>query len=122
MYGPKSTQRGYSMRAQLLGFPTALGLLRLVSEHRPAALRRIGLVPALERVLETTDLGDLEVERPEAGDGPHQLLRKVITSAHRQADAFIDAHNPDALPITLGGDHTTSLGTVLAPSQLGAPF
>src|SRR5262245_12092196 len=110
------------MRAQLLGFPTAMGLLRLVSEPGPAALRRIGLVPALERVLETTDLGDLEVERPEAGDGAERLLRKVIAAARRQADAFADAHDPDSLPITVGGDHTTSLGTVLALSQLGLSF
>jgi arginase len=46
----------------------------------------------------------------------------VIASAHRQSDAFVDAHDPDALTITLGGDHTTSLGTVMAMSQLGVPF
>jgi hypothetical protein len=52
------------MRAQLLGFPTALGLPRPVSEDGPAAARRVGLVQALERILEVTDLGDMAVERP----------------------------------------------------------
>jgi arginase len=110
------------MRAQLLGFPTALGLPRLVSEEGPAAVRRVGLVQALERVLEVTDLGDLAVARPETGDGVGRLLHQVIAAARRQARAFIQAYAVDALPITLGGDHTTSLGTALALRQLGRSF
>jgi arginase len=80
------------------------------------------LLPALECVLETTDLGDLEVERPGTGDVGDRLLRKVIATARRQADAFTGAHDPDALPITVGGDHTTSLGTALALNRLGERF
>jgi arginase len=110
------------MHAQLLGFPTDLGLPRPVSEHGPAALRRIGLVPALERILETTDLGDLEVERPEAGDGSDRLLRKVIAAARWQAGAIVRANADESLPITVGGDHTTSLGTALALTRLGLSF
>src|SRR5262245_30469768 len=110
------------MHAQLLGFPTALGLPRIVSEEGPAALRRLGLVEALEQVMEVTDLGDLTVERPDAGDGVGRLLRRVIATARRQARAFTRAYTADALPITVGGDHTTSLGTALALTQLGLPF
>jgi hypothetical protein len=61
------------MRAQLLGFPTALGLPRFVSEAGPAAVRRVGLVEELERVLHVTDLGDLAVAKPDAG--PPVVLR-----------------------------------------------
>jgi arginase len=110
------------MHAQLLGFPTALGLPRFVSEAGPAALRRLGLVQALERVLAVTDLGDLAVETPAAGDGIDRLLHRVMAAARRQARAFTRAYTGDALPITLGGDHTTSLGTALALTQLGLPF
>jgi arginase len=110
------------MRAQLLGFPTALGLPRLVSEDGPAALRRVGLVRALAHVLDVTDLGDLAVERPQPGDGVDRLLGRVMAAAGRQAEAFTDAYDDGALPITLGGDHTTSLGTVLALTQLGLSF
>ena len=110
------------MRAQLLGFPTALGLPRLVSEDGPAAVRRVGLVQALEHVLEVTDLGDLTVERPQPGDGVDRRLRRVLAAARRQAEAFRNAYAADALPITVGGDHTTSLGTALALSQLGLSF
>jgi arginase len=110
------------MHAQLLGFPTALGMPRPVTEAGPAALRRLGLVQALEHVLEVTDLGDLAVERPEVGDGVDRLLRRVITAARRQARVFAQAYAADSLPITVGGDHTTSVGTALALTQLGVSF
>src|SRR5262249_17336490 len=114
--------RGGIMRAQLFGFPTALGLPRHVSEAGPAALRRLGLVQALEHILEVADLGDMEVERPEAGDGGERLLPRVIAAARRQARAFTKVYAADSLPITVGGDHTTSLGTALALNQLGVSF
>jgi len=110
------------MRAQLLGFPTALGLPRLVSEHGPAAVRRVGLVEALAHVLDVTDLGDLAVERPQPGDGVDRLLGRVMAAAGRQAEAFTDAYDDGALTITVGGDHTTSLGTALALTRLGLSF
>src|SRR5262249_59526135 len=111
-----------TMYARLSGLPTPLGLPHFVSEDAPAAVRRVGLVEALEQILEVTDLGDLAVERPEAGDGVGRLLNRVVTAARRQASAFAQAYAADSLPITLGGDHTTSLGTALALTQLGLSF
>jgi arginase len=110
------------MHAQLLGVPTALGLPRFVIEDGPAALRRVGLVQALQHVLEVNDLGDLVVDSPGVRDGIHQLLDRVISVAVRQARIFNRSYASDALPITLGGDHTTSLGTALALCKLGLPF
>src|SRR5262245_57231595 len=110
------------MHAQILGFPTTLGMPRLVSEAGPAALRRLGLVQALQGILEATDLGDIAVDTPEAGDGVDRLLHRVIAAAHRQASAFTNSYSADSLPITLGGDHTTSLGTALGLCQLGLSF
>jgi len=63
-----------AMYAQLLGFPTELGLPRFVSEEGPTALRRLGLTQALEDVLEVTDLGDLPVERPE----PERVAAEMV--------------------------------------------
>src|SRR5262245_36236971 len=45
-----------------------------------------------------------------------------MAAARRQAEAFTDAYDDDTLTITLGGDHTSSLGTALALSQIGQPF
>jgi arginase len=110
------------MHAQLLGFPTALGLPRLVAEDGPTALRRLGLTQALQDVLQVTDLGDLPVERPQPGDGADRLLRRVMAAACRQARVFSAAYAAESLPITVGGDHTTSLGTALALKRLGLSF
>jgi arginase len=110
------------MHAQLLGFPTALGMPRRVGEAAPAALRRLGLVGALEQVLKVTDLGDVPVEAPARGGRGDALLNQVMAAARRQARAFRAAFAADSLPITLGGDHTTSLGTVIALAELGQSF
>ena len=110
------------MRAQLLGVPTALGIPRVASQEGPAALRRLGLVSALQDILEVTDLGDMPVLRRNVGDRVGRLLHKVVVQAHRQASAFADAYTADSLPITIGGDHTASLGTALALTQLGLSF
>jgi arginase len=45
-----------------------------------------------------------------------------MAAARWQAEVFTDAYDEDTLPITLGGDHTTSVGTVLALTQLGLSF
>jgi arginase len=88
----------------------------------PTVLRQLGLVQALEQLAPVTDRGDIAVPVPEAGESGDQLLRKVIAAARRQAAAFASAHDPNALPITLGGDHSTSLGTALALARLGHSF
>src|SRR5262249_24451739 len=110
------------MRAQLLGFPTALGLPRLVSEDGPAAVRRVGLVEALAHVLDVTDLGELAVERPQPGDGVDRLLRRVMAAAGRQAEAVTDAYHDGALAIPAGGAHPPALGTARALTRLGLSF
>ena len=65
------------MHAQLLGFPTALGRPRLVWEAGPAALRRLGLVQALEHVLEVTDLGFSHHFKRVVGVTPRQFRRSA---------------------------------------------
>src|SRR5262249_1000295 len=54
--------------------------------------------------------------------GVDRLLGRVMAAAGRQAEAFTDAYDDGALTITVGGDHTTSLGTALALTRLGLSF
>jgi len=108
--------------AQVMGFPTALGLPRMVSQQAPMVLRQLGLIQSLARIVDVIDLGDVLVEKADVGDEVDRRLRKVLTAAHRQAVAFKGVYARDSLPITLGGDHTTSLGTALALKQLGLSF
>lgn len=111
------------MRTHLLGFPTALGLPRPVTKHAPAALRRLGLIQSLQRQgFDVADLGDIAVGEANAQDPVDLRVRKVMVAAERQARAFVAAADHDSLPITLGGDHSTSLGTALALHRLGHRF
>src|SRR5262249_24973912 len=80
--------RGDSMRAQFFAFPTARGLPRVVREDGPTALGRAARGPALGRVLDVTDFGDLEVERPRPGERAAELLPRIVPPARRQAHAF----------------------------------
>lgn len=114
---------GFIMRTHLLGFPTALGLPRPVAEHAPSALRRIGVAEALRtQGFQVNDLGDIPVAEANRADDVDLRIRKVLHAARQQADTFCKAFSASSLPITLGGDHSTSLGTVMALHELGHTF
>lgn len=111
------------MAIQLLGFPTTLGLPRKAFLHGPEALRKAGLVQRLERLgTIVKDLGDLSLEEGRAEDPVDLRVQKVVEAARRQADHWVNLHKPGDLTMTLGGDHTTSLGTIWALSRLGHEF
>jgi arginase len=102
------------MNAQLIGFPTALGMPRQASCFAPDALRRGGLVRRMARHARVTDHGDVPIASPDARDRVHRRVCKVMAAAERQARMFELHQDPDALTVTIGGDHSTSLGTLMA--------
>lgn len=111
------------MAIQLLGFPTTLGLPHKYHEYGPDALRRAGLVPMLEALGETVeDLGDLPLEPGTNADPVLTRVQKVVDAARRQADCWQKNLRPGNLMLTLGGDHSTSLGTIWALSAMGRTF
>jgi arginase len=108
---------------QLLGYPTTLGLPHRPARHAPAALRQAGLVERLQRLTPVVeDLGDLPLEEGRHEDNVDQRVRKVVNAARSQADRWLAAHKPDHLMLTLGGDHSTSLGTIWALHRMGHDF
>lgn len=110
------------MAIQLLGFPTTLGLPRQAIQHAPAALRSAGLVQQLRRLVPVEDLGDLPLpELHTPGDVPG-MVTAVVDAAGQQADLWLRHHQPGHLMLTLGGDHSTSLGTIQALSRMGHSF
>lgn len=100
------------MVIRLLGFPTRLGLPCAPQDSAPHALRAAGLVERLRRTGTVDDLGDLIV--PDPGENP---LRQVIAAAQRQAELATRCWRPEDLLLTLGGDHSTALGTLTALSR-----
>lgn len=108
---------------ELLGYPTTLGLPRQVYRHAPDALRGGGLIQKLERLGWTvSDLGDLATPPGGMEDSAETRLSKVAEAAERQAEHWLSVHRAGGLMMTMGGDHTTSLGTISALVQMGHDF
>jgi arginase len=112
----------FIMYVELLGFPTTLGLPRKALRHGPDQLRLLGLVTALERHASVLDFGDLPLPPSDPNDPVALRVEKVVAAARRQAEHWVQHHRQDGLMLTLGGDHSTSLGTIWALAQLGCEF
>lgn len=111
------------MGVQVLGFPTNLGIPKPVARTAPAALRELGLMRRLSAVAgPVRDLGDMDLPRGEHFERGEPLLRAVLAAARRQADIIRRSMIAGALPVTIGGDHSTSLGTVMGLHQAGLEF
>lgn len=114
---------GLSVAIELLGFPTTLGLPRLAHRHAPEAVRNAGLIGTLERHdLSVTDLGDMELLPGVPADSADERVRKVVQAAEAQSGLWLQRHQPGNLMLTVGGDHSTSLGTIMALSRMGHNF
>lgn len=108
---------------ELMGFPTTLGLPRQAYRHGPEALRRDGLIQRLNALgCPVIDLGD--VTPPEGNPETPVAVRveQVVEAARWQAETWLQRHRPGNLMLTLGGDHSASLGTLWALAQMNEPF
>ncbi len=110
------------MGIELLGFPTTLGLPRQARQHGPEVLRAAGLEERLERSgWSVRDLGNLPLPEGVVTDPAPVRVQKVVDVARIQAEHWLHVHTPGELMLTVGGDHTTALGTLWALSLLGRP-
>lgn len=112
------------MAIHVLGFPTRLGIPREESLSGPAALRRAGLIAHLQRFgRPVIDHGDMRLPPDRQEDPPAEKVRRVVAAARRQKDLWRRCgRSPGDLLLTIGGDHTTSLGTIWALVERGRPF
>lgn len=111
------------MAIELLGFPTTLGVPRRAFRHGPEALRAAGLVEKLERHgHKLIDLGDLVTPGGDAHPSTPVRVQQVVEAARWQADTWLKKHRPGNLMLTLGGDHSTSLGSIWALSRMDLHF
>jgi arginase len=100
----------------LIGAPTSAGAYAPGQEDAPSALRDAGLVARLHDAgLEVVDLGDTPRFRwrPDRESRLAMNVGAVRESAVAVADRVAAALERDLLPVVLGGDCTTELGTVL---------
>ncbi len=109
------------MNISILGIPMDLGAGRRGVDLGPGALRNARLNSTLRGLGHTvTDLGDVPVTIPETVDRLEQsglIFRESILAACTEAYRRLSALSPDVFPISIGGDHSMSMGTVAGASQ-----
>ncbi|WP_026298731.1 arginase [Deinococcus aquatilis] len=113
------------MNVSILGIPMDLGAGRRGVDMGASALRNAHLSRTLRELGHTVhDLGDVPVAIPETMDKHIEsglvfldpILKACRTTAERLA-----ALPDDVFPLTLGGDHSVSMGTVTGNALRGNP-
>lgn len=111
------------MTIHLLGFPTTLGLPRNAVRHAPEALRASGLLAYLRQLdSQVIDHGDMALPPGLQSDPVPARIAKVVEAARRQQAHWQRVARPGDLLLTIGGDHSTSLGTIMALAAMGHDF
>lgn len=111
------------MKIELLGFPTTLGIPRPDKRHAPEVLRAWGLLDLLRQHASVlTDLGDMSLPTGQAADSGPDRVQKVVDHAQKQVALWQQNHQDDHLMLTVGGDHSTALGTLLTLAARGEEF
>ncbi|MFC4639872.1 arginase [Deinococcus hohokamensis] len=113
------------MNISILGIPMDLGAGRRGVDMGPSALRNARLAAHLRDLgHNVTDLGDVAVPIPETLD-KHQasglVFLEQIQQASRVTAQRVAALPPDVFPLTMGGDHSISMGTVTGNALRGHP-
>lgn len=110
------------MPIKLAGYPTNLGLPVPQLRRAAPAFRDLGAVLRLAALAPVQDLGDLSLPAGETLPFGPVLLRQVLAEARHQAEWLRRHYRPDDLWVTLGGDHSTSLGTAMGLSLAGYDY
>lgn len=111
------------MNLAILGIPMDLGAGRRGVDMGPSALRNAHLAARLRELGHTvSDLGDIDVALPESLDKhAHSGLAFLdpILEACRETVQRLAALPVSTFPVTLGGDHSVSMGTVTGGALRG---
>src|SRR3954469_18373392 len=98
----------------IIGAPMDLGAGRRGVDMGPSALRLAGLDDRVASVgYKVRDLGNVEVEQPEAtpiGPSRARYLSQIANTCTRLARIVESALASGDLPLVLGGDHSIAVG------------
>lgn len=111
------------MKVSILGIPMDLGAGRRGVDMGVSALRNAHLAATLRQLgLEVSDLGDVSVPVPETLDKHDRaglVFLEPILEACRATVRRVSELPGDVFPLTLGGDHSVSMGTVTGNALRG---
>jgi len=99
----------------LIGVPSSAGAHGVGQEKAPQALRRAGLVTALQQSgIEVIDFGDLPLAlyQPRSANRKQQNLTRVVEVARRVADRVDEVLTQHLTPVIIGGNCTITLGVL----------
>ncbi|MEN3334828.1 MAG: arginase [Blastocatellia bacterium] len=103
-------------RCRIIGVPMDLGAGRRGVDMGPSAIRIAGLNQAIAFIgCEVTDVGNVHVMPPEAVAQLHTRARYLpeIAAASEELAGMVEAALDDgAVPVVLGGDHSSAIGSV----------
>ncbi|RRJ31052.1 arginase [Halocatena pleomorpha] len=111
-----------------IGVPMDLGADRRGVDMGPSAIRYAGLADALTELgYEYTDIGDLDVTRPELGDpdsvqpstGRAKYLAEIRELCVNLEATVAETVADGTVPIVLGGDHSIAIGSVRGSARSG---
>ena len=109
------------MEIDLIGVPLDFGAGRRGVDMGPSAVRYAGLRPGLEALdHHVHDLGNLQVpvaETCQPGDDCLKYLDPIVGVAQRLADIVAGSIAAGRVPLTIGGDHSLSLGSVMGAAR-----
>lgn len=107
-------------KVSLIGIPVDLGAERLGVSMGPQTLRFNGIVEKLQHIgMDITDLGDILCKSEGGEDGSAKLknLKEIVRISEETASKIETEVKKGHKVVTLGGDHTLTIGTVSGASK-----
>src|SRR6476469_183961 len=109
------------MDMDVIGAPLEFGAGRRGVDMGPSAIRYAGLCDGLEALGHTVhDLGNMSVpimETLSEGDPHLKHLDPIVDVAQRLAAMVEQSVSAGHIPLTLGGDHSLSLGSITGAAR-----
>jgi arginase len=101
-------------KVKIFGVPLDIGARKLGVEMGPDSLRYAGLMNAFSfNKIKCEDFGNLVINNKSSSDA-----KKIIKeTSERLADLVFNALSDDCIPLTLGGDHSVSIGSIAGASK-----
>ncbi|HEV8385910.1 MAG TPA: arginase [Candidatus Acidoferrales bacterium] len=107
-------------KIRIIGVPMDLGQSRRGVDMGPSALRVAGLQSRIKQLNYTVeDIGNIPVRQAEEqhyGEKRAKYLNEIAGTCKDLSDIVQKALDEQCLPIVLGGDHSTAIGTVTGVS------
>src|SRR5574337_1748399 len=109
------------LKIRILGIPLDLGQERRGVDMGPSAVRAAGLNHALKALgHEVEDAGNVNAKIPEMqhfGDRTAKYLKEIAETCQEVAHRVYQTLEAGYFPLSLGGDHSISIGTIAGVSK-----